>query len=710
MSFDQQNTVRKQLAGLAERARYFTLRLQAVGDLRFAQLSSDRAKQVRAWLRGVEACANQARPLLSQLGIDIPDSGGKIRSTIAALLKWSETTGAEDAAAGEPQQRAREPTPAPMPDAAAAASGKELSAAARSAIARQQRLQQQQEPPGTPHDVPTQGLQVLQQTPAEGPVAESSPVVASDVATVAAEQAAGSKSQRPFPGANVTGAATEAVSVPRGVHFFYGKDSPFSQFHAAPFKVDGVKYQCAEQFMMAEKARLFGDNEMRAKILEATIPLKMKQYGRRVRNFDSNIWEEAREDVVFRGNKAKFEQNPDLREALLRTAPDLLAEANPRDRIWGIGLSAKVAAVTPRGEWPGKNRLGKVLMRVRDALAAEGAEGAGARPRTRAERIRGCADDSELRCGTAGGDDVLTGSGTLVWLRDCASPSLAAAAEEGAAEADGGRAADRAPRVKRSRIKWLPDSEVALPVCVWAPAASRETNQGAVISTGTLAVSSEQHRLACCENARRADRAPHAPSAASAAAGGAAVPAPSEASAAGRRQRGSPLVQRDAYRGTDGVVLVPELDVRAATSAVRALVRDADSTALAAVLTAASTRSWRAEMRRLPAPERTLLARALNIAYFPEDENTVQAVLRQGSVVALREVYRKIWTNAQRRADAARLLLENFAGRLEREPETQHLTRANISDALFDGQGEETRQLKIAFAKSLGDVLGKAAR
>jgi len=158
------------------------------------------------------------------------------------------------------------------------------------------------------------------------------------------------------------------------------------------------------------------------------------------------------------------------------------------------------------------------------------------------------------------------------------------------------------------------------------------------------------------------------------------------------------------------VVLVPELDVRAATSAVRALVRDADSTALAAVLTAASTRSWRAEMRRLPAPERTLLARALNIAYFPEDENTVQAVLRQGSVVALREVYRKIWTSAQRRADAARLLLENFAGRLEREPETQHLTRANISDALFDGQGEETRQLKIAFAKSLGDVLGKAAR
>ena len=173
-----------------------------------------------------------------------------------------------------------------------------------------------------------------------------------------------------------TAAPRDAASAPRGVHFFYGRDSPFSQFHAAQFVVDGVKYRCAEQFMMAEKARLFGDDEMRAKILAATSPVQMKRHGRNVRNFDKTRWDALCEKVVFVGNEAKFRQNAQLREALLRTAPDLLAEASPRDCIWGIGLSEDVAKVTPRSKWPGQNRLGKVLMRVRDALAAEDADAA----------------------------------------------------------------------------------------------------------------------------------------------------------------------------------------------------------------------------------------------------------------------------------------------------------------------------------------------
>ncbi|KAJ8305790.1 hypothetical protein KUTeg_016335 [Tegillarca granosa] len=36
--------------------------------------------------------------------------------------------------------------------------------------------------------------------------------------------------------------------------FFYGKDSPFSQFHSVEFTVSDVKYTCTEQFMMHSKA------------------------------------------------------------------------------------------------------------------------------------------------------------------------------------------------------------------------------------------------------------------------------------------------------------------------------------------------------------------------------------------------------------------------------------------------------------------------
>ena len=46
---------------------------------------------------------------------------------------------------------------------------------------------------------------------------------------------------------------------------------------------------CAEQFMMAEKARLFADEITRAKILSTRNPATIKKLGREVRNFDHHV-------------------------------------------------------------------------------------------------------------------------------------------------------------------------------------------------------------------------------------------------------------------------------------------------------------------------------------------------------------------------------------------------------------------------------------
>ena len=40
-------------------------------------------------------------------------------------------------------------------------------------------------------------------------------------------------------------------------HMFWG--GPFSQWYPSPFEVEGTKYNCTEQYMMAKKAELFGD-------------------------------------------------------------------------------------------------------------------------------------------------------------------------------------------------------------------------------------------------------------------------------------------------------------------------------------------------------------------------------------------------------------------------------------------------------------------
>ncbi|GAA3008313.1 NADAR family protein [Streptosporangium longisporum] len=141
-----------------------------------------------------------------------------------------------------------------------------------------------------------------------------------------------------------------------------------SQWWPADFTVDGVVYRTAEHFMMAGKARLFGDEETAAEIVAAGHPKRAKDLGRRVRGFDERAWEEARFDLVVRGNLAKFDQHPELREFLLGTGERVLVEASPVDRVWGIGLAADDERAGRPELWLGPNLLGFALMEVRRAL------------------------------------------------------------------------------------------------------------------------------------------------------------------------------------------------------------------------------------------------------------------------------------------------------------------------------------------------------
>ncbi len=143
-----------------------------------------------------------------------------------------------------------------------------------------------------------------------------------------------------------------------------------SQWWPVDFTVDGVGYRHAEGFMMAGKARLFGDDGILGKILDAEQPAVAKKLGREVAGFDQARWVAARYDLVVAGNVAKFTQHEDLAAYLRSTAPRVLIEASPRDRIWGIGLGAGNDAVRQPSLWRGDNLLGFALMEVRDRISA----------------------------------------------------------------------------------------------------------------------------------------------------------------------------------------------------------------------------------------------------------------------------------------------------------------------------------------------------
>ena len=144
--------------------------------------------------------------------------------------------------------------------------------------------------------------------------------------------------------------------------------SCFSQWWMCPFTVEGTQYSCSEQFMMAEKARLFGDVEMLESILKANHPKEMKAFGRAVRNFDKDIWDKECYGIVKRASLAKFLQNPQLAEYLISTKNCILVEASPRDRIWGIGMGQSNPDAENPVKWRGRNLLGFALTEARDEL------------------------------------------------------------------------------------------------------------------------------------------------------------------------------------------------------------------------------------------------------------------------------------------------------------------------------------------------------
>jgi ribA/ribD-fused uncharacterized protein len=195
-----------------------------------------------------------------------------------------------------------------------------------------------------------------------------------------------------------------------GLHFFYGHklpaygvdDSCFSQWYIRPFAIDGIEYLTAEHWMMAEKARLFQDEETRKLVLQSKTPREAKALGRKVQNFNPAMWDKHKFEIVRRGNFEKFSQHPDLKAYLLSTASYesekeaitdvyndrirektsgytasklcghtvILVEAAVNDEIWGIGLDQSDAKAINPNTWRGENLLGFALTVVREQLFA----------------------------------------------------------------------------------------------------------------------------------------------------------------------------------------------------------------------------------------------------------------------------------------------------------------------------------------------------
>lgn len=150
-----------------------------------------------------------------------------------------------------------------------------------------------------------------------------------------------------------------------------GDNAYLSQWYNSEFEVDGLVYKNAEQYMMAQKAKCFKDEEVFGEILRTIDPKEIKALGRKVKGFNDTEWDRLKRGIVLKGNIAKFSQSEKLKGKLLATDDALLVEASPYDSVWGIGLKEDNPLAWDKDTWKGQNLLGYILMDVREQMKVD---------------------------------------------------------------------------------------------------------------------------------------------------------------------------------------------------------------------------------------------------------------------------------------------------------------------------------------------------
>ena len=133
-----------------------------------------------------------------------------------------------------------------------------------------------------------------------------------------------------------------------------------SNFYWSEIEFEGITYPTNEHFFQAMKT--LDVNERRA-IANCRTPGQAKRMGRRIALRPD--WEDIKESVMLEGLCLKF-ADEQLADWLLETGDEELVEGTTwHDNEWGNCSCPKCAHIE------GKNKLGRLLMQVRDMIKEE---------------------------------------------------------------------------------------------------------------------------------------------------------------------------------------------------------------------------------------------------------------------------------------------------------------------------------------------------
>lgn len=136
---------------------------------------------------------------------------------------------------------------------------------------------------------------------------------------------------------------------------FSGDFRWLSNFAEAPVMLDGWEYPTTEHAYQAAKTVDFNEREA---VLACETPGRAKRMGRKITMRPD--WDEVKEAVMLDLTRQKYTL-PEYRERLLATGNREIVEGNTwGDTFWGVCKGV------------GKNKLGRILMQVRDEIRRSG--------------------------------------------------------------------------------------------------------------------------------------------------------------------------------------------------------------------------------------------------------------------------------------------------------------------------------------------------
>ena len=153
------------------------------------------------------------------------------------------------------------------------------------------------------------------------------------------------------------------------IHGFFGELHPLSNFHPAPFFLDGKQFNSSEHYIQYQKALIFDDTTTAYRILVADTLLECKKLGYEISGFEYKTWKLNAGNLCKPGLLAKYLQNQKSRQALLNTENKTLAECTS-DKLWGTGLLLSHPDCLVSSKWTRNCLLGKLLEEVRTGIRA----------------------------------------------------------------------------------------------------------------------------------------------------------------------------------------------------------------------------------------------------------------------------------------------------------------------------------------------------